>query len=281
MGEAVLLHHELLTTPGVAAARVVVFLHGILGTGANLRSHARRLLSSLPDTAALLLDLRAHGQSQGAEGEDTVAGAAADVVETLAHVGLPPHAVVGHSFGGKVALALTPLLPELGHVLTLDSAPGARPDARGSEATVRVLRLLEALRGPWSSREDFVREVVAHGESTMLASWLGMNLVRGEAGFVFTLTLSRIGALLDDYFHVDLWPVVERAAASRRGPRLHLVIGTRSQVYEHADRVRAQQLESESAGFVTVDLLDAGHWVHVEAPQGVAEVLQRRLQPGA
>ena len=69
--------------------------------------------------------------------------------------------------------------------------------------------------------------------------------------------------------------MVEQAA--RTGPKVHLVICARSPVYSHEDRVRAQSLEHDSKERVTVDVLSAGHWVHVEDPQGVSEVLARRL----
>ncbi|PZR06588.1 MAG: hypothetical protein DI536_29975 [Archangium gephyra] len=272
-----LLNHELVVAPGAEPKRLIVFLHGILGTGANLRSHAKRLVSAQPDSGVLLMDLRAHGQSLGVEGADTVENAAADVAQTARTQSLPVEAVVGHSFGGKVALAIAAQHPELKHVVTLDSAPGPRLDARGSESTVKVVTMLRELRGPWARRDDFVSDVEAHGLSKGLAQWLGMNLERREAGFEFTLELNRIDALLDDYFRVDLWPLVERAANEKKGPRFHLVIGTKSKVYEHDDRIRAQQLESKSEGYVTVDLLDAGHWVHVDDAQGVAMALQHRL----
>jgi pimeloyl-ACP methyl ester carboxylesterase len=270
------LNHETFSAPGATPTEAVVFLHGILGSGGNLRSHARRFVAGAPRFLAVLMDLRAHGESQGAEGPDTVVQAARDVAETARAVGLPVTAVVGHSFGGKVALALPAELPTLRHVLTLDSAPGPRHDARGSEATVLVLSMLGDVRGPWPTRDAFVDEVVRRGQSKMLAQWLAMNLARTDAGFVVRLDLSRIEALLDDYFALDLWPVVE-ASAHGQGPAVHLVIGTRSKVYEHDDRVRAQGLESSSGGRVTVDLLDAGHWVHVEAGEGVAQVLAARL----
>lgn len=272
-----LLNHELVVAPGAEPERLIVFLHGILGTGANLRSHAKRLVSTQPDSGALLMDLRGHGQSLGVEGADTVENAAADVAQTARTQPLPVEAVVGHSFGGKVALAFAAQHRDLKHVVTLDSAPGPRVDARGSETTVKVVDMLRELRGPWAKRDDFVADVEAHGLSKGLAQWLGMNLDRRAHGFEFALELSRVDALLDDYFRVDLWPLVERAANEKTGPRFHLVIGMKSKVYEHDDRLRAQALESKSDGYVTVDLLDAGHWIHVDDAQGVAAVLQQRL----
>lgn len=267
------LHHELLGAPG--ATRAVAFLHGILGSGANLRSHARRFIDARPDFAAVLIDLRAHGDSLGDEGPDTLEQAARDVAQTAAALTPPLHAVVGHSFGGKVALALAQLEPSLAAVLTLDSAPGPRLDARGSESTVQVLSMLEGLTGPWPTRDAFIAEVEQQGQPRALAQWLAMNLGQRERGFHFRLALPRIRALLEDYFAVDLWPVVERAARTQTGPRVHLVIAARSGVYSPADRTRAQALTTGER--VTVDTLPAGHWVHVEDPQGVSRVLLSRL----
>ena len=185
------LSHDTLTSAGSAPTKAVVFLHGILGTGVNLRSHARRFVEHRPEYLALLVDLRAHGRSQGLDGADTVAAAARDVVETARGLEQPLVAVVGHSFGGKVALSLVELLPTIERVVTLDSAPGLRLDARGSEATMRVLRVLDSLRGPWKTREAFNAEVEAKGESRSMASWLAMNLGWESDAFRLRLDLSR------------------------------------------------------------------------------------------
>ncbi len=271
------LHHDLLTAPGASPTQAVIFLHGILGTGANLRSHARRFIQSSPHYLAAMVDLRAHGNSLGLDGPDTVANAAADLVETAKSWNVPVQAVVGHSFGGKVALAYAQAHPEVGAVMTLDSAPGPRLDARGSETTMEVLTVLEALGQIWPDRDTFVAAIEAKGQSKMIGQWLAMNLELKPEGWVFRLSLPRVHALLEDYFEIDLWPLVEQAAYTKTGPRFHLVIGARSSVYAHEDRVRAQGLESSSEGHVTVDVLNTGHWLHAEDPQGLSAILQSRL----
>lgn len=271
------LHHEVHSAPGASPTKAVLFLHGILGSGANLRSHARRFIQSRPEYQAVLLDLRAHGDSQGVEGADTVANAASDLEQTAHALSVPVSAVVGHSFGGKVALAYAQLAPRLEHVVTLDSAPGTRLDARGSETTVQVLTMLETMERTWPSRDAFIAAVESHGLPRSIGQWLAMNLEPRQQTFVFRLSLQRIHALIDDYLEVDLWPVVEEAARTQQGPRLHLVVGTKSSVYSPDELARARALEAQSSGHVTVDLLNAGHWVHVEDPQGVSEVLSRRL----
>ena len=271
------LHHEVLTAPDETPTKAVLFLHGILGTGANLRSHARRFIQSRPEYQAVLIDLRAHGDSQGVEGADTVAACAADLEQTAQSLSLPVRAVVGHSFGGKVALAFARLAVGLEAVMTLDSAPGTRVDARGSESTLQVITMLDGLERTWPSRDAFIAAVEGHGVARSLGQWLAMNLEPSQGAFVFKLSMPRIHALIGDYLAVDLWPVVEEAARTQQGPRVHLVVGTKSTVYSPEELARARELEAPSAGHVTVDLLNAGHWVHVEAPQGLSEVLLHRL----
>ncbi|MCC6335842.1 MAG: alpha/beta hydrolase [Myxococcales bacterium] len=272
------LHHEVLSSAGAPAQRSLVVLHGLLGSGGNLRTLARQFLDARPGWQAVLVDLRAHGESLEEDGfPDTLERATQDLAQTCATWTVPPRAVLGHSFGGKVALGLPALCPGLEDVVTLDSTPGTRVDARGSEATLAVVELLEALQGPWASRDDFVRAVQGAGQPRFLGQWLAMNLERRDGEFHFRLALPRIRALLTSYLHTDLWPALEAAAHSKQGPRFHLVIGTRSLVFALEERVHATHLESESNGRVTVDLLDTGHWVHTDDPKGTLRVLLSRV----
>lgn len=271
------LHSEKLAAPGASPTRAVLFLHGILGSGGNLRGQARPLVEARSDLLAILVDLRAHGQSLGEDGPDTLESAAADLVHTARTWPVPVEAVVGHSFGGKVALAFARTCPDVGAVMTLDSVPGRRLPGKRSETALEVLALLASMPGPWATRAAFVAQIEQHGFSRGLAQWLAMNLAQRPEGLVFRLALPRIRALIDDYYQVDLWPVVEAAARSREGPRVHLVIGSRSTMYASEDRERALALEAEGGGRVTVDVLDSGHWVHVDNPLGLSQVLLKRL----
>lgn len=265
---------------GAAPVRALVLLHGVLGSGRNLRTLAQRLVDARPDWLAVLLDLRAHGESVGlVDGEDTVAGAAADVVSVARTLPVPVRAVLGHSLGGKVALATPGAgLDGLEHLVVVDSNPGRRPDARGSELTLEVVSLLERLPGPWPRRDAFVADVEAAGSPRHVAQWLAMSMRRDPDGLRFALELPRIRALLASYFATDLWPVVERAAQERTPPRVHLVIGDASPVLAPADRDRARALAATSGGFVTVEVVPGGHWVHVEAFERLLAVLVQLCQ---
>jgi esterase len=268
---------------GGSADRVALFFHGILGSGQNLRTLARRFVAAKaaagqPRWAADLVDLRGHGDSPKRSADPTLAAAAGDVVERIAKSDLPVAALVGHSFGGKVALEATrqlgqrPELASLEHVVVIDSLPGARPMARGSESTLAVVEILERLPATFATRDDFVAAVMAEGQAKPLAQWLATSLERdAESRFRFALDLAEIRALLASYFAAELWPAIESPPGR---VAVHLVIGDRSRVWSAEDRERALRAAGER---VTVDVLPAGHWVHVEDADGLLRVLVDRI----
>jgi esterase len=271
------LHFELVTAPSAPIAQhSLLLLHGILGQGTNLRTLARRFVDARPGWQAVLVDLRAHGQSQTVEGDDTITRAADDVAETEKALNAPVRAVLGHSFGGKVAMLLAERLPGLEHLVILDSGPGQRTDFRGSELTMKVLSTLEDAPALFPSRDAFVTHLGDAGIDRAIGQWLGMNLERDEAGFRFRLSLSRIRSLLASYFATDCWPLLERLALDH-GPQFHLVIGKRSKVFDANERERAEALAARSSGRCTVDVLETGHWVHVDDFEGTVRVLLARV----
>ena len=77
--------------------------HGIFGAGRNWASVAKRVVRNRPTWGALLIDLREHGASHDFPAPHTLESAADDIA-ALAAVQPPPSALLGHSFGGKVAL---------------------------------------------------------------------------------------------------------------------------------------------------------------------------------
>src|SRR4051812_274891 len=89
---------------GPRPERTMLFLHGILGRGNNLRTIARRFIEQRPDWSAWLVDLRGHGRSPKGTPGSSVEAAARDVLNLATRAAPPVRAIAGHSFGGKVAL---------------------------------------------------------------------------------------------------------------------------------------------------------------------------------
>ncbi len=284
-------HHALVTAPRIASppARWLLVLHGILGRGVNWRSFARKVVAARPDWGAVLVDLRAHGRSLDAAAPHTVSAAADDLVALIAELaadGRAVRGVCGHSFGGKVALALVDRAADapdgIDEAWILDAPIGARPDAfaaRPPAIAVGVLETLDALPERFASREAFVDAVRAAGHPVAVARWLAQNVEAdpaGESAFRFALDLSAIRALITDHFAIDAWPIVERARA-----RLRFVVAGRSPVVSPGERGRLAAIAATPGGRVSLDVVeDVGHWLHVERPSSLLDLLAPRLGRG-
>ena len=102
--------------------RTALVMHGMLGNKANLRSFSRNLVREAPGWRFVLIDQRGHGDSAVLPGDgrdNTVRSAAEDVLETLEALGTgasgesgggPLKLILGHSFGGKVAVEASCIL---------------------------------------------------------------------------------------------------------------------------------------------------------------------------
>ena len=241
----------------------MLFLHGILGRGANWRTIARRFVELRPTWTAVLVDLRLHGDSAQAEPPHTVAEAAADL-DSL-QIDLPIRGVLGHSFGGKVALQWDGA--DLQEKWLIDSNPSARPHGTRAKTIALVIKALRAVPREASSRAEFVAELEAQRVVKPLAQWLAMNLERTDEGFRYPLDLDAIEAMLVDYFSLDLWPLVDE--------RCRIVIGTRSWVFD----AESKELAAKSAAQVFP--VQAGHWVHADAPDSLLSLLSTGEPPSA
>ena len=268
------LAHAVIEPPSGKAEKWMLFLHGILGSGANWRTFARGFVKERPEWGAVLVDLRLHGDSTtGFAAPHTVAAAAADVHELFGLVPGPVRGVLAHSFGGKVALALNDRVHgDLDQLFVIDATPGARPDARGSESTKHIVELLASLPEELASRDEFMKLLEERGVTRPIAMWLAMNVrpVPNTTKFVFRIDVAAVKQMLADYFAIDLWPVVENDEGA---VYKHLVVGGKSSVVDDADRERWR-----NAPRATVDVIDeAGHWVHADAPDALRGIVLRHL----
>src|ERR1700727_2283800 len=109
----------------------VVLLHGLFGAARNFGSVQRALAGQF---RVIALDMRNHGDSPHAA-DMRYPTQAGDVRETLAALGIGSAAVIGHSMGGKAAMAMALRWPEMvGRVLVSDIAPVAYEHGNGAIA---------------------------------------------------------------------------------------------------------------------------------------------------
>jgi pimeloyl-ACP methyl ester carboxylesterase len=125
----------------------------------------------------------------------------------------------------------------------------------------------------FTSRSEFIDALVSSGQSLAVAQWLAQSCEHADKRVRFALNLDEIRALIDDYSKRDLWSIVENPP---NAIHVHLVIADRSASYSSADRERAMKIASTKAQ-VTVDILPAGHWVHIEDPDLLLQSLLNRV----
>lgn len=273
-------------------------MHGVLGSGHNLRSLAKKLSEARPEYRFILIDLRYHGKSMGAPPPHSLESCVDDLIDLAAHLAASPRVVIGHSLGGKVALAYgkrqeislpgyrnatSETQQALRQVWTLDSDPGASQPGAGHQVHQVVQALLKH-PGPFASRELAVEGIKSEGLSSGLANWLATSIDRKPDGFHWRFELGPIQELLKDYFSLDYWPYLEQVARSglQGQIRYDLLVAESSDRWSGSMKERAAALHTEQgdprSGRVRVHtLVNSGHWVHVDNPEGLQTILVEHL----
>ena len=207
------------------APKLGLLLHGALGSGNNLRSLAVKLAKLRPEYRFCLVDLRHHGESQGAPPPNTLEACAQELSALIAQLGREPDVIAGHSFGGKTALMFARLFPgRARQYWILDSNPGTQ-DATATNEVIRVIQAVRRTTTPAADRAHVVAELTDQGLSSGTANWLATNLQRKVEGFVWRFNLDAIYELMLDYFRVDLWGI--RFGLSRSRGRAQRSLGAR------------------------------------------------------
>jgi pimeloyl-ACP methyl ester carboxylesterase len=236
----------------------LVLLHGLFGRSGNFGVVQRRMAAR---ARVIALDLRNHGDSPHAA-DMRYPTMAEDVFETLAAMDALPATLMGHSMGGKVAMALALARPEaVTKLIVADIAPVPSPP-RFRTVAAAMLALPDGL-----SRAQADAALSPAVPDVALRQFLLQNLRPGGG---WRIGLAQIAA---DLPAIETWPGID--APPYRGPTL-FIVGGRSDFVREADRPVIRALFPH-VRFVT--LKNAGHWVHADDPQGFVAVLEAAVTP--
>ena len=238
----------------------VALLHGLFGSAANFGSLQRRLADR---HRVIALDLRNHGNSPHAPYMSYPA-MAEDVLETLRARHALPCALVGHSMGGKVAMAAALEAPgAVSRLLVADIAPVQYPLLY--RPYIDAMKAMELT--PELTRVAADRALATAVEDPGVRAFLLQNLRFG------TEPAWRIGldAISNALPQLSGWPDLEEAAYL--GLTL-FVAGARSDYIKPEHRAIIREL-FPSARFAV--LKNAGHWLHADNPDGFLAILDAFL----
>lgn len=230
----------------------LVMLHGLFGSAGNFGVVQRRLAA---DRRVVALDLRNHGTSPHAAAMDYPT-MAADVIDTLDGLGLGSVALLGHSMGGKVAMAAALLYPaRIERLMVADIAPVPyAPHFRVISAAMQAV-----LAGNTRAQAD---AALAH--TITEPALRGFLLQNFRPGVGWRIGLDEIAAALPSIEGWDTTGIYPGAALSLLGERSEYVLP------EHRPLLRAL---FPAIRFNT--LHDAGHWLHADAPEAFVGAVQK------
>ncbi len=240
----------------------LLILHGLFGSATNWRSMARKLADRY---AVHALDLRNHGGSPWAD-TMTYAEMADDVRHYIEHHDLGAVSIMGHSMGGKTAMALALAFPQqVERLIVVDIAPRSYHDSLSSYAqAMRGIDLMAA-----ASRGEVQRQLQALLPDASVAPFLVQNLVPRNDHFDWRINLAAISASMMDLtdFPAELKKrVFDKPSAAIAGALSDYVPGGDTQAF----RPMFPRIE--------IEVIDgAAHWVHADKPQAFFEAVQRAL----
>lgn len=313
-----------------ADARVCVILHGIMGSGRNWMTPAKRIVETNPNWKCLLVDHRCHGasppsnasfHSPGMSPRDRIDACAADVEATIASatgqgtsftpsnpsVALLPCGgapiIMGHSFGGKVALAYAQQrrrktkaggsAPPI-KTWMLDSMPGRRR-RKSDEKPGSVGWILSTLertashgddRGGFANRSEVQSLLVAEGLDALTAAWLSQSVRKqttNKKRLEFGYDLVGVRKMFEAYGDCDMWEDCFDLAASKQlglivagDPRVGMWEGTEENLakLEAVDEGVATDTTGKSKTSTAVHYMpQSGHNLHVDDLEGLLKII--------
>ena len=241
----------------------LVVLHGLFGSSGNWRGIAR----AVGETHTVhCVDLRNHGGSPWADSM-AYAEMADDVLQLLDRLGLKRAAVMGHSMGGKTAMALALRHPRrISRLIVVDIAPVSYADTLTPFA--QAMRSADVISA--ASRAEVQRRLQQQVPDREVVPFLMQNLVTLNDHFDWRLNLLGISAAMTGLctFPSDL------LGRCFDGPTTVIAGAQSDYVADRAGAMFAPMFVD-----VEIDVIeDAGHWVHADQPAAFLARVRHAMQ---
>lgn len=244
---------------------VVAFCHGLFGQGKNWTRAGKALAE---EHRVRLVDMPNHGRSAWTADLDYL-----DLADRVAELFAAddPVTLVGHSMGGKIAMALALRHPELvDRLCVVDVSPVTYDNNREFAGYVAAMRRLDL--DTLERRSEADDQLRAEVPDDTVRSFLLQNLRRENEAWRWQVNLQVLG---DQLAELGGWPADRLDGVAPYDGRVLWIGGDRSRYVrgEHADEMGRWFPRTQR-----VTIKGAGHWVHSEQPDVFLAVLQRFLR---
>ncbi len=268
---------------GHPAAWPVVMLHGIRGYAETFAGLAEALQ---PDCRVIAFDQRGRGDSDWDPAHHYYTDAyVADLGAVVDALGLARFDLLGHSMGGINAIVYVGGDARRGaqhgpgrvrRLIIEDAGPGAFEASPGAARIRRELETTPTHFESWSAARDFMRQLRPTVTEEAREARL-QNMLKSLPGGGFTWRYDHAGIAAtrlrpDPARVVDLWRYVEAIEC----PTL-VLRGGRS---DYLQPDMAQAMVQRNSMLSWREIPDAGHYVHDDQPELVAEVVKAFLSEG-
>ncbi|MDO5646677.1 alpha/beta fold hydrolase [Paracoccus sp. (in: a-proteobacteria)] len=242
----------------------VLMVHGLFGQGRNLGAQARRLAQT---RRVVLADMRNHGASPHSD-DNSYAAMAGDLAELIADLGGRVD-LVGHSMGGKASMVLALTHPELvRRLVVMDIAP----IAYGHSQTTHIDAMESVDLSHLTRRSDADARLAERVPDPGIRAFLLQNLDLRAQPLEWRLNLR---ALREHMPQLVGWP--DGLPAGTFPGKTLMLRGDRSDYVTTQGEAAARHYFPQSR---IVTLKNAGHWLHADSPEAVADTLFAFLRDG-
>jgi esterase len=234
----------------------LIILHGLLGSLDNWHTLSTAFGKRF---RVIAVDQRNHGRSPHSD-EMTYKAMAADLVELLDRLALPSAFVLGHSMGGKTAMQLALDSPDrVDKLIVVDIAPRAYPHLH--DVIFEALSYVDLSQ--MQSRQHVDNALAARIPDTAVRQFLLKNLARTDSGgFRWKVN---VPVLQNSYGEIAR--EIDSAKPFTK-PAL-FVQSSRSSYVRESDSADIHRIFPKA----TIESVDAGHWIHAEAPERFSELV--------
>ncbi|KDR78645.1 hypothetical protein GALMADRAFT_244117 [Galerina marginata CBS 339.88] len=279
---------------GNATVKPLVILHGLFGSKRNWGSLCKAFHRDMPQRPIYALDLRNHGSSPHST-PMTYEAMASDVHKFIQDKELKEVALLGHSMGGKVAMAYALSLKDLNvepgtlsQLISVDIAPSIGSLSPEFMQYISVMQKIQSLPpGVIKTRTDADHQLRPYEPDVSVRQFLLTNLqlpshsrtashdATEKAKFIVPLDiLSRSVEALGSFPY--RYNVEENSVPTKWEGSTLVIKGTKSPF------INRKNIPHLRAFFPNMCLeeLDTGHWVHAEKPTEFRKLVTDFLSQG-